>query len=154
MRALTWMVDHPYADSAIRANEVLGVVSHTMVVVAVTIPIISLLYVTVLNRSRDIAMLAALGFTRLDVFVAFIVQSVVIGGTGAVIGCALGWAGVRWFEAHPIFESADFSVHPVVNAAGFYEPAIVVLLATVLAAVFPALRASRIDPARVLRSVA
>jgi lipoprotein-releasing system permease protein len=154
MRALTWMVDHPYADSAIRANEVLGVVSHTMVVVAVTIPIVSLLYVTVLNRRRDIAMLAALGFSRLDVFVAFIIQSVAVGATGACIGCALGWGAIRWFEAHPIFESADFSVRPVVNAAGFYEPALVVLLATVLAAVYPALRASRIDPARVLRSVA
>jgi ABC-type lipoprotein release transport system permease subunit len=152
--AVTWMSDHPYADSAIQANEVLGIVSHTMVVIAVTIPIVSLLYVTVLNRRRDIAMLVALGFTRLDVFFAFILQSLAVGATGALLGCGLGWVAIRWFDAYPIFDSADFSVRPATSAAGFYEPALVVLLATVGAAVYPALRAARIDPARVLRGVA
>ncbi len=154
VRALTWMADHPFADSAIRANEVLGIVSHTMVVIAVTIPIMSLLYVTVLNRRRDIAMLAALGFTRADVFVAFILQSAAVGAFGVLMGCGLGWVAIRWFDAHPIFDSADFTVRPVTSPASFYEPAVVVLVATVLAAVYPALRAARIEPARVLRSVA
>lgn len=154
LRAITWMTDHPYADSAIRANEVLGVVSHTMVVVAVTIPILSLLFVTVQSKSRDIAMLSALGFTRGDVFVAFLVQALAIGVVGASIGCTLGGAAIRWFSAHPIFTSEDFVVLPVATPATFYEPALVVLVATVVAAAIPALRASRLDPARVLRGLA
>jgi ABC-type lipoprotein release transport system permease subunit len=154
LHAVTWMTDHPYADSAIRANEVLGVVSHTMVVVAVTIPILSLLFVTVQARSRDIAMLSALGFTRADVFVAFVLQSLVVGVAGAAIGCALGAGAIRWFSRHPIFSSDDFVVLPVATASTFYEPAVVVLLATVVAAAIPAYRATRLAPARVLRGLA
>jgi lipoprotein-releasing system permease protein len=151
LRGVTWMVDHPYAESAIEANEVLGVVSHTMVIIAVTIPIASLLYVTVLNRRREIAMLSALGFTRGDIFLAFVAQAFAVGIVGVTIGCVLGWGAVEWFDAHPIFHSDDFVIRPEVNAASFYEPAIVVLLTTVLAAAFPAFRATQIEPSRVLR---
>ena len=154
LRALTWMGDHPVADSAIRANETLGVVSHTMVVIAVTIPIAALLFVTVESRRREIALLSALGFTRGEIFVAFVLQAFVVGLVGAGIGCVLGVFAVRWFTAHPIFDSPEFTVRPVITAAGFYEPALVVLITTVVAAAYPALRATRIDPARVLRGLA
>jgi ABC-type lipoprotein release transport system permease subunit len=154
LRALTWMGDHPVADSAIRANEVLGVVSHTMVVVAVTIPIAALLFVTVESRRREVALMSALGFARSEVFVAFVLQAFVVGIVGAAIGCGFGFLAVRWFEAHPIFDSPEFTVRPVTSAAGFYEPALVVLITTIVAAAYPALRATRVDPARVLRGLA
>ena len=154
LRAATWMSETPYADSAIRANETLGIVSHTMVVLAVTIPIAALLFVAVEGRRREIAMLAALGFRRREIFAAFILQAVVVGIAGAVLGCVVGWLAVRAFDAHPIFESADFVVRPVITASAFYEPVLVVLLATVLAALYPAYRATKLDPARVLRGLA
>jgi len=154
LRALTWMGDHPVADSAIRANETLGVVSHTMVVIAVTIPIAALLFVTVESRRREVALLAALGFTRVEVFVAFVLQAFVVGVVGAAIGCVLGWGAIRYFIAHPIFDSPEFTVRPVATASGFYEPALVVLITAVVAAAYPALRATRIDPSRVLRGLA
>lgn len=154
LRAATWMTETPYADSAIRANETLGIVSHTMVVVAVTIPIAALLFVAVEARRREIAMLAALGFRRREIFTAFILQAVVVGIAGAVLGCVVGWLGVRAFDAHPIFESADFVVRPVIVASTFYEPSLVVLIATALAAAYPAYRATKVDPARVLRGLA
>lgn len=153
VRAITWMTDHPYADSAIRANETLGIVSHTMVVLAVTIPIAALLFVTVESRRREIAMLSALGLERIEIFVAFVLQALLVGVVGAALGCVVGWLAVRGFDAHPIFASDDFVVRPVATASGFYEPALVVLIATAMAAVYPAYRATRVDPARVLRGL-
>ena len=73
---------------------------------------------------------------------------------GAALGCALGGAALHWFEVHPVFESAEFVVRPVASTAGFYEPALVILGTTVLAAILPAWRATQVDPARVLRGVA
>ena len=78
-------------------------------------------------------------------------QAFAVGVAGVTIGCVLGWGAVEWFDAHPIFHSDDFVIRPEVNAASFYEPAIVVLLTTVLAAAFPAFRATQIEPSRVLR---
>ena len=150
-RALTWAEDSHILKSAIRANETLGTVSHTMVVIAVTIPIWSLLYINVLQRRRDVALLSAIGFSRGEVILAFVLQALAIGLLGVVAGCALGWGVARWFVSHPIFESDSFVVRPVLSASGFYEPALVVLIATVAASLHPAFRASRLEPARVLR---
>lgn len=151
MQAVTWMKENPLADSALRANEVLGVVSHTMVVIAVTIPVGALLYVTVERRRREIAMLASLGFAKTELFVAFVMQALVIGLAGSLLGCGIGVVMLAWFKVHPIFESAEFVIRPVTTASSFYEPALVILITTVVAAMYPAWRAMRVDPARVLR---
>jgi ABC-type lipoprotein release transport system permease subunit len=117
VKVVTWMSENPLADSALRANEVVGVVSHTMVILAVTIPIGALLYVTVERRRREIAVLASLGFARLEIFVAFLLQALAIGLTGAVLGCALGAGALAWFGAHPILDSVEFVVRPIASIA-------------------------------------
>lgn len=152
LEVATWMDENPVADSAIRGNEVLGVVSHTMVVIAVTIPVAALLFVTVESRRREVAMLAALGFAQAEIFVAFLLQALVVGVVGIAFGCALGGALLRWFAVHPIFESAEFVIRPVVAVDTFTDPALVILITTLCAALVPAWRATRVDPARVLRS--
>lgn len=152
MSAVTWMQENPLVESALRGNDALGIISHTMVVIAVTIPIGALFYVTVDSRRHQIAMLAALGFARSDIFVAFVLQSLGIAITGSLLGCVVGRLALSWFTEHPIFESAEFVIRPVVSASTFYEPVLVILIATVLAALYPAWRAARIVPARVLRS--
>jgi ABC-type antimicrobial peptide transport system permease subunit len=60
---------------------------------------------------------------------------------------------VRWFGAHPIFEWYGFVIRPVISVRSFVEPALVVVGAAVIAGVVPAVRASRVDPARVLRGL-
>lgn len=151
MTALTWMEENSIVESAFRGNEALALVSHIMVIIAVAIPVGALLYVTVESRRREIAMLLALGFVRSDVFVAVVFQALGIGLAGAVLGCGIGGAALAWFSDHPIFDSSEFTVRPVVSAAIFYEPALVIVLTTVVAALFPAWRATRVATARVLR---
>jgi len=63
----------------------------------------------------------------------------------------LGYASVRWFQAHPIFRMDIFEIRPVMNAGVFASPMLLVLSATVLASLIPAWRAARTDPAPVLR---
>ena len=60
---------------------------------------------------------------------------------------------VRYFEAFPIFRSPDFVLRPMVTAWAFLWPASVVLAATLLAGVYPAWRAARVDPVGALRGI-
>lgn len=61
----------------------------TMVVVA-SFNIASNLFVSVLKRTSDIAILRALGFTRTDVKKMFVMHGMMIGGIGAIAGVTLG----------------------------------------------------------------
>jgi ABC-type lipoprotein release transport system permease subunit len=150
---LTWSEDNQYLKSSVDSVDALAAVSHAMVVSAVVIPVWALLYVNVLARRREIGILGALGLCRIEVFFVFLAQSLLVGLTGALLGCALGYGIVEWFLAHPLFNWSGFVIRPTISVRSFVEPALIVLGAAVLAGVVPAIRASRLDPARVLRSL-
>jgi ABC-type lipoprotein release transport system permease subunit len=151
VRARPWMEDSHYLRSSVESVVALGAISHTMVVSAVVIPVLSLLYINVLHRRREIGVLGAVGLGRGEIFAVFLLQALLVGAAGASIGCGLGYGLVRYFQARPIFGWDGFVIRPLVSAQSFLQAALVVTAATVLAGVYPALRAARVDPGRVLR---
>jgi ABC-type lipoprotein release transport system permease subunit len=151
VEARAWQVDSPFVSSALAGSQAVGLVSRLMVILAVLIPVWALLYVHVLHRQRQIGILGAVGLTRGEIFLAYLAQAVFVGAAGAAIGCGLGAALIAWFQAHPIFRSTDFVITPVVSPGTYLWPSLLVLTATLVAGVVPAWRASRIDPARILR---
>jgi len=148
-----WMDDGAYLVNALKATDAVGTVSQAMVVAAVTIPVLALLSVSVLHRRREVGVLSALGFGQAEIFLAFLLQALIVGLLGVGLGCGIGYALVRYFQSHPLFEWESFVLRPVLSIECFLRPAIVALTATLVAGVYPAWRAARVDPARVLRGI-
>lgn len=73
-----------------RSISVVTAVSLTMVLAAVVLPVSALLYIHMLRRRRDVALLGVLGFTRRDVFLSYAMHGVLIGVAGVVLGCGMG----------------------------------------------------------------
>jgi len=151
LSAVAWSDDSPFLSSAMHGSAAIGLVSRAMVWLAVLVPVWALLYVHVLHGRRQIAVLGAIGLSRRELFAIHLMQAAIVGAIGAAIGCALGFALVSYFASHPIFHSTDFTIRPVVDATTFAVPAVMVFVTTLLAGVFPAWRAARVDPARILR---
>lgn len=151
--ARAWVDDSAYLRSAINANEAVASVSKAMVIAAVAIPVLALLYINVLSRRREVGVLSAIGFGQAEIFAAFLLQALLVGLSGVAAGCGLGYGLVLYFQAHPIFEWEGFVIRPVLSAACFLEPSLLVLATTIAAGVYPAWRASRTDPARILRGI-
>lgn len=149
--AVAWADDSPFLGSALDASAAIGVLSRAMIGLAVLIPVWALLYVHVLHRQRQIGVMGAIGLSRREVFAIHLMQAALVGVVGVIVGCAVGYALVAWFAHHPIFRSTGFVILPVVSVQSFAVPALLVLGTTLLAGVFPAWRASRLDPARILR---
>jgi lipoprotein-releasing system permease protein len=152
--AAAWNDDSPFLGSALDGSAAIGVVSRAMVWLAVLIPVWALLYVHVLHRQRQIGVLGAIGIGRGEVFAVHLVQAMIVGVVGALIGCAGGYGLVTWFERNPIFHSPGFVIRPIVDVSTFAIPALMVLGTTMFAGVFPAWRAARIEPGRILRGTA
>ncbi|HSV64653.1 MAG TPA: FtsX-like permease family protein [Mycobacteriales bacterium] len=118
-----------------------------LAVIIAVIGIINTLALSVLERIRELGLLRALGMTKRQLRAMVRWEAVIIAVLGAVLGLAVGgffgWTLVRALHSQGITE---FAV-PIPTLVGFVVAA---ALAGVLAAVFPARRASKID---VLRAI-
>lgn len=153
VEALTWVEDSVFLGSAIQGNRALNAISSAMAMIGVAIPVWALLFVTVHQRRREIGLYGALGFGARRVFAIFFLQALVVGVLGVALGALGGYALVRWFIAHPIFQNDSFVIRPVLSPGAILQSVGTILGTTLAAGVYPALRAARIDPARALREL-
>lgn len=99
------------------------------------------------DRVREIGVRKALGARRAQVFVEFLVESVVLSSLGGLLGLTLGMLP-------PLFGdllSDAFGIRPVFDLAGALQAFSVSVLVGVAAGLWPAIRASRLDPVDALR---
>ena len=107
--------------------------------------IVNTLVLTVFERTRELGMLRAIGMTRRQVRRMIRYESVITALIGAVLGIVLGivLAGLLVWRVDFI----DFAV-PVGQIIVF---AIAAVIVGIIAAIFPARRAARLDPLRALQ---
>lgn len=151
--ATAWRDDEPGFASYFDARDVIGGVSYAMVIAAIAIPVWALLYIQVMRRRRELAILRSLGFTRGEVFATCLVQALAIAVIGCAIGTGLGYLAIRYFAANPLFEWESLLVRPVASTSTFVVPFLVITSTAILAALHPAWRASRVEPAGALRRI-
>ena len=112
--------------------------------------------IIVAQRTRELALMRAMGASRRQTLGAVIVEAVVIGLLSSALGLGLG-IGVGAFLAWLLgnLGSSDLELAGVgVPTAAIVAAFVVGMLITLVAAVFPALRASRIPPIAALQESA
>ncbi len=101
---------------------------------------------SVIEREREVGILRALGFDRKEVLRMFMFESSFIATMGILVGVFVG-LGYSWMT-FSVWDSGYRFTIPWLSVTGVV---IAVLCACLLAAVYPALRASRRPPAEALR---
>lgn len=107
--------------------------------------IVGLVLYWVAQRRRQIGMRRALGARRVDILRYFQVENLLIAGTGAVLGIAIGLAGNTWLAKTLILTRMS----PGYIVVG----AVIVLALSQIAVLWPALRAAAIPPAAAIRDL-
>jgi putative ABC transport system permease protein len=107
--------------------------------------IVGLVLYWVAQRRRQIGMRRALGARRVDIVRYFQLENLLIAGTGAVLGIAIGVAGNTWL--------AKTLTLTRMSAGYILVGAVIVLVLSQLAVLWPALRAAAIPPAAAIRDL-
>ena len=112
------------------------------------------LAMVVMEKTKDIAILRSMGYTRGDIARIFIWQGVIVLIAGAALGCVFGAAATYGVSRLPIRIRGIFSTDSFVVAwsVWHYVSAVVIASVVVMAAsLIPARRAARLEPGDVIR---
>jgi lipoprotein-releasing system permease protein len=117
----------------------------------VAIGVASVLIVSVVQKTKEIGILRAMGASRSRMLRVFLLQGAVIGASGAVLGSACGYL-LTWVMSN--FLRADDGTPLFIaqfNPELYVYTALGATMLGVAAAVMPARRAARLDPAQAIR---
>jgi lipoprotein-releasing system permease protein len=134
-------------------NLITYAVSITLLIVA-GFGIYNILNMLIYEKMNDIAILKATGFSGSDVQLIFIMQALIIGIVGGVLGLLLGIGLAHLIDGIPFETEAlpTVKTYPVNHNPWFYVIGIVfAIISTFLAGYLPSLRAKRIDPVKIIR---
>ena len=120
------------------------------------IGIMNIMIVSLIERTREIGILKALGTKSRTVLGIFLCESVIIGLIGAVVGIALGWGlaiGISAvFSGGGMFGGGgSFSITPILTPEVFVLAFVFGIGVSVVFALYPAWRASKLKPVEALR---
>ncbi|MEQ8954843.1 MAG: FtsX-like permease family protein, partial [Gammaproteobacteria bacterium] len=135
-----------------------------MIVIIGAVNIVSTLVMVVSDKGADIAILRTMGASRRAIMSVFMVQGMIAGIIGTLLGAMLGLALAEnvaaislWLERLINFLLSDGNVYLIshlqtqTNGSEVLLICSAALLISFLATLYPAYRASRVQPAEVLR---
>ena len=149
--ANSWIVTNQQFFVAINAQNISTRVIEGFVSLSVAFGIASVLIVSVVQRSREVGILRAMGASKGQILRVFLIQGGIVGLAGSVGGTALGLGFLTMW--HAFARNADGTeIFPIV--LDMWLMAETALLATVVgiaAAAMPASRAAGLDPVEAIR---
>ncbi|MEM1402388.1 MAG: FtsX-like permease family protein [Pseudomonadota bacterium] len=161
--ATTWRMTHGNLYEAIQLSRDLVVLLVTSIIGVAAFNVVSALVLIVTDQRRPIAIMRTLGAAPRAMGVLFVLQGLIIGVIGTALGSLLGIGLcyvlpglVATLESLLGFQLLSTDVYPVsfvpvdLRASDVLQITVIALVMCVLAALYPALRASRLEPAKVL----
>jgi lipoprotein-releasing system permease protein len=148
----SWMERNRQLLVALKSQSSSSVMIQVFVVVAVALGIASVLGISVVQKSREIGILRAMGAGAGQVTRVFLVQGLFVGLAGSVLGCALGGGLALLFQGLVTNPDGSATFPVDLSPSLFLQAAGVAVATGLLASVAPARRAARLDPATVLRN--
>lgn len=131
-----------------------------IIIMAVSFGLLNTILMSILERVRELGVLLAVGMKRRKVYSMIVAETTIIALIGGVIGLFMSWGmieilgntGVPIPGAEGLEDFGYASVlYPAIESAFYFEIAIVLVIFAVLASLYPAWKAIRLQPAEAVR---
>jgi lipoprotein-releasing system permease protein len=140
--------------SALKLEQIIMFVILVLIILVAAFNIIGTLTMIVIEKSREIAILKAMGATRRAVMGIFMLDGLIIGGVGVAIGIPLGYLICWAIETFYTLPADVYYISHIPVRINAFDVALVAgsaFLITFLATAYPSWQAGRLAPVEALR---
>lgn len=133
-----------------------------IIMLALAFGIINTMMMTILERTKELGMLMAIGMNRKKIFSMIMLETVFLTMVGAVAGMLSGWGlihllgktGIHFSSWGEGFEEWGFAatVYPVITGNHFILITIMVIVTAIISSIWPARKALKLNPIETLRT--
>ena len=151
-----WIHQNKSLFSAMKLEKIMLFITIGLIVLVASFNVVSTLVMMVLDKTSDIAILMAMGCTSRQIMRIFMLQGILIGVAGTILGALLGVAG-SWIMDHYRVIQLPLDVYFIpylpfrVRPVDLATITLTALAISFVSTLYPALRASRINPSEALR---
>jgi lipoprotein-releasing system permease protein len=151
VEADSWIATNAQFFTAVQAQATSNTLIRVFVALSVAFGIAAVLVVSVIQRSKDIGILRAMGASQGQIERVFLIQGALLAFVGSLIGSALGAGALIYW--HSVARQVDGTeLFPLIlERQLFIYTAVLATLTGLLAATAPALRAAKLDPVEAIR---
>lgn len=147
-----WKDDNSELLSGLNGQSISSLMIQIFVLVSVVLGIASVLAITVLQKSKQIAILKAMGIKDKDASLIFLFEGLLLGIMGAVIGVTFGLLLSFMFSKFALNPDGTPIVQLYIDYKFIGISAIIAILSSTIAALIPARRSSKLNLLEVIKN--
>lgn len=160
----SWKEISPETDLMVQTTDQLSYILMTIIMFALAFGIINTMLMAILERTKEIGMMVALGTSKLKMFLLVLSETVFLTLAGAPVGLLIGWLVIKYFNKHGLdmsgmgremmssfgYSTLIFPEFPSDKLAGVL---LIVCCTALLSCLFPAIKALKLQPVEALRGM-
>lgn len=155
-KAESWQEQNKDSLQVMDTQKFILYIFYALIFVIAGFGVANTMIMTVTRRTKEIGILMAMGATRKSIVKIFLLESLILGPPAALLGCLLAWITAKLIEAYPVALPSE--VYQVSRLTVLLTPETFLLAAgfalavNFLAGLYPAYKASRLDPVEAIAS--
>jgi lipoprotein-releasing system permease protein len=151
LKTENWKEQNEELLSGLEGQRMSSIIIQAVIILSVIIAISSVLAITVLQKSKEIGILKAMGIKDLQASLIFIYQGFLVGLLGSTLGIILGLGLLYSFNTFTVRPDGSSLVDLYIDYNFIVRSWFIALLASTLAGILPARKSRQLTPVEVIR---
>lgn len=158
----SWWELSPETDMLVKTTSQYSYIIMVIIMFALAFGIINTMLMAILERTREIGMMVALGTNRVKIFFLVLMETLFLTLAGAPVGILIGWLATLYFNKHGLdlsgmgkemMSSFGFGtmIYPEFPTEKLVGVLVIVTGTAIISCLFPAIKALRLQPVEALR---
>ncbi len=160
MKVRHWADLDPTLFYALEVLDQVLILLVAIIIMGVSFGLLNTILMSILERVRELGILMAVGMKKARVFSMIVMESAMVSLIGGAVGLIFSFAMVRILNIYGVHVPGgegleDFGyasvIYPQIDTAFYFQSGMVVIIFAILASIYPAWKAIRLQPAEAVR---